>query len=219
MGVVMPKVRNPLEPISTAVTGVLTLLAALMGMGLLASLFADNVHVLGIGEKFICATDANTRIGDDGQPSPDFAPAPGATFTTDAHPEYCTEAPRTVQSLLNTATQLAPFIFVVGALLLALWVIRSAARDGLYATQTAERLRRLGWWILAGSVLTSIATSMAEKALLATLRLNSDISAVPAGLLSWDVPFLAILTGLGVLSFARIMRVGITMREDLDGTV
>jgi hypothetical protein len=30
---------------------------------------------------------------------------------------------------------------------------------------------------------------------------------------------MAILTGLGVLSFARIMRVGITMREDLDGTV
>ncbi|MFB7739329.1 DUF2975 domain-containing protein [Streptomyces sp. NPDC056112] len=214
----MPKVRNPLEPISTAVTGVLTLLAALMGMGLFASLFADGGSVLGIGQKYICATDANTRINVDEQPSPDFAPAPGATFNVSAHPEYCTEAPSTVQSLLNTATQLAPFIFVVGALLLALWVIRSAARDGLYTTQTAERLRRLGWWTLAGSVLTSIATSMVEKALLATLRLNSDISAL-SGLLSWDVPFLAILTGLGVLSFARIMRVGITMREDLDGTV
>ncbi|GED89308.1 hypothetical protein TNCT6_63930 [Streptomyces sp. 6-11-2] len=214
----MSKVRNPLEPISTGVTSVLMLLATLMGMGLFASLFADGGSVLGIGQKYICATDAATVINVDEQPIPRFAPAPGATFNVNAHPEYCTEAPSTVQSLLNTATQLAPFIFVVGALLLALWVIRSAARDGLYTTQTAERLRRLGWWTLAGSVLTAIATSMVEKALIASLSLNSDISAL-SGLWSWDVPFMAILAGLGVLSFARIMRVGITMREDLDGTV
>ncbi|WP_405682622.1 DUF2975 domain-containing protein [Streptomyces sp. NBC_01238] len=102
--------------------------------------------------------------------------------------------------------------------MLALRVTRSAARDGLYTTQTAERLRRLGWWLLAGSVLAAIATSLAEKALIASLSLDSGISAV-SGMWSWDVPFMAILTGLGVLSFARIMRVGITMREDLDGTV
>jgi hypothetical protein len=113
---------------------------------------------------------------------------------------------------------MAPFTFTVGALLLALRVIRSALRDGLYTTQAAERLRRLGWWLLAGSVLTAIATSMAEKALIASLSLDSGISAV-SGMWLWDVPFMAILTGLGVLSFARIMRVGITMREDLDGTV
>ncbi|MFD4976378.1 DUF2975 domain-containing protein [Streptomyces sp. NPDC058424] len=218
MGVVMSKVRNPLEPMSTAVKTVLMLFASLMGMGLLASLFVDNMSVLGIGEKLICATDTAT-IGVDEQPFPPFRPAAGARFKVDAHPGWCTEAPTAVQSLLNSTTQLVPFIFIVGALLLALWVIRSAARDGLYTAQTAERLRRLGWWILAGSVLTAIATSVAEKALIASLSLpDRGISAV-SGLLSWDAPFMAIFTGLGVLSFARIMRVGVTMREDLDGTV
>ncbi|MFD6325287.1 DUF2975 domain-containing protein [Streptomyces sp. NPDC058442] len=214
----MSKVRNPLEPISTAVVTVLTVLATLTGMGLLVALFADDASVLGVGEKSVCVTDATTTIGVDEQPIPAFRPAPGASFHVDAHPEYCTEAPSVVQGLLNAATQLVPFVFIVGALLLALRLIRGAARDGLYTTQTAERLRRLGWWLLAGSALTGIATSMAEKALLASLRLDSDISAF-SGLLSWDVPFMAILTGLGVLSFARIMRVGVTMREDLDGTV
>lgn len=215
----MSRVRNPLEPISTAVMAVLTLVATLMGMGLLGALFADNMSVLGVGEKFVCVTDTTTTIGvDEQQHVPAFRPAPGASFHMDAHPGYCTEAPSTVQSLLNTATHLAPFVFVVGALLLALRLIRSATRDGLYTTQTAERLRGLGWWLLAGSVLAAIATSMAEKALVASLSLDSDISAV-SGLLSWDVPLMAILTGLGVLSFARIMRVGVTMREDLDGTV
>ncbi|MGW1553140.1 DUF2975 domain-containing protein [Streptomyces sp. NPDC002346] len=214
----MSGVRNPLEPISTGVKAVLMLVAMLMGVGLIAVLFADNTSVLGIGQKYICVTDTAARIGVDEQPIPNFRPAPGATFNVNAHPEYCTEAPSPVQGLLNSATQMVPFIFVVGTLLLALRLIRGAAGGGLYTTQTAERLRWLGWWLLAGSVLTAIGTSMAEKALIASLSLDSDISAV-TGLLSWDVPFMAILTGLGVLSFARIMRVGITMREDLDGTV
>ncbi|PZG93387.1 hypothetical protein C1I97_28700 [Streptomyces sp. NTH33] len=203
---------------STAVKAVLALVATLMGMGLLGALFADGMSVLGIGQKFVCVTDATTTISVDEQPIPAFRPAPGASLSMGAHPGYCTEAPSTVQSLLNTATQLVPFVFTVGALLLALRLIRSASRDGLYTTQTAERLRGLGWWVLAGSVLAAMATAMAEKALIASLSLDSDTSAV-SGLLSWDVPFLAILTGLGVLSFARIMRVGVTMREDLDGTV
>ncbi|MEZ7004888.1 DUF2975 domain-containing protein [Streptomyces sp. AD55] len=214
----MSKVRNPLEPTSTAVMAGLTVVATLTGMGLLVALFADDASVLGIGEKSFCVTDTTTTIGVDEQPIPAFRPAPGASFRVDAHPEYCTEAPSTVQALLNAATRLVPFVFIVGALLLALRLIRGAARDGLYTTRTAERLRRLGWWLLAGSVLTAIATSMAEKALLASLRLDSDISAV-SGLLSWDVPFMAGFAGLGVLSFARIMRLGITMREDLEGTV
>ncbi|MFF4791494.1 DUF2975 domain-containing protein [Streptomyces sp. NPDC001276] len=216
-GVVMSRVRNPLEPISTAVWTVLTLLAALMGIVLLGGLFADDMSVLGIGQKFVCVTDT-PRIDVGKQSIPAFRPAPGASFTVEAHPEYCTQAPSAGQSLLNSATQVVPFIFIVGALLLALRLIRGAAREGLYTTRTAERLRWLGWWLLAGSVLTAIATSLAEKALIASLSLDSEISAV-FGLLSWDVPFMAILTGLGVLSFARIMRVGITMREDLDGTV
>ncbi|MFE4425095.1 DUF2975 domain-containing protein [Streptomyces sp. NPDC056817] len=211
----MSKVRNPLEPISTAVVAVLTVVATLVVTGLALALFADNVSVLGIGEKDICVTDTTTSIGVDEQPIPAFRPAPGARFTVEAHPEYCTEAPSAMQSLLNAATQLVPFIFIVGALLLALRLIRGAAGGGLYTTQTAERLRWLGWWLLAGSMLTGLATSMAEKALLASLTFDSDF-----GVLSGDdVSFMPIFTGLGVLSFARIMRVGITMREDLDGTV
>lgn len=214
----MARVRNPLEPMSTAVTIVVTLIAVLMGAGLLGALFADGVHVLGIGDTSVCVTDTTTSADVGEGPTPGFEPAPGATASLNAHPNYCTDAPSTVQSMLNTATQLAPFVFTVGALLLVLQLIRSAECDGLYTAQTAERLRRLGWWLLAGSVLAAIAVSTAEKALIHSLSRGSGISTV-SGLWSWDAPFMAILTGLGVLSFARIMRVGVTMREDLDGTV
>ncbi|MFF3350750.1 DUF2975 domain-containing protein [Streptomyces sp. NPDC002779] len=203
---------------STAVTAIVTLMAGLMGVGLLGALFVDGVTVLGIGDKFVCVMDTTTTVSIGEVPPAGFRPAPGATVDLGAHPNYCTEAASTVQGLLNAATQLAPFVFTVGALLLVLQLIRGAERDGLYTAQTAKRLRRLGWWLLAGSVLTAMAVSTAQEALIDSLSRVGDINVV-SGLWSWDIPFMAILTGLGVLSFARIMRVGIAMREDLDGTV
>ncbi|MFD4624411.1 DUF2975 domain-containing protein [Streptomyces sp. NPDC058475] len=214
----MARVRNPLEPMSTAVTAIVTLIGGLMIAGLVALPFADGVSVLGIGDENVCVTDTTTTAGVGAESTLGFKPAPGATVGLDARPNYCTEAPSTIQSLLNTVTQLAPFVFTVGALLLVLQLIRRADRDGLYTARTAERLRSLGWWLLAGSVLAAIAVSMAEKALIDSLSRGSGVSAV-SGLWSWDIPYMAILTGLGVLSFARVMRVGVTMREDLDGTV
>lgn len=214
----MARVRNPMEPMSTAVTAILTLAAGLTGMGLLGGLFVGGVRFLGIGDKSVCVTDKTTTVGAGEAPATGVSPSPGATVDLSAHPDYCTESPGLLQSLLDAATQLVPFVFIVGALLLLFQLIRGAERDGLYTTQTAERLHRLGWWLLAGSVLVAIAVSTAEKALIDSLSRDGDGSVI-SGLWSWDVPFMAILTGLGVLSFARIMRVGVTMREDLDGTV
>lgn len=35
----------------------------------------------------------------------------------------------------------------------------------------------------------------------------------------WTFPYLAVLTGLGLLTFARITSAGASMREDLEGVV
>lgn len=213
----MGRVRNPLEPMSSVVRGIVTLFAALMVASLLSGMFVGGVHILGIGDETICVTDTSTSTSGEASPT-EFKPAPGVSAGLDAHPRYCTDHPGAAQSLLHTATEVPAFVFTLGALLLVLRLIRGAEREGLYAARTAQRLRGVGWWLLAGSVLAAIATSTAEQGLLASLSRGGDNSAV-TGLISWDAPYMAILTGLGVLSFARIMRVGITMREDLDGTV
>lgn len=217
----MATMRSPLGPMSIAVKSIVTLMAVLMIGGLFGLLFADNVSVLGVGEQSVCVTDTTTETSTgSGDPSSDIKAAPGAALVLDAHPRYCTkDAPSTMQSLLNIQSKLAPFAFTVGALLLVLRLIKGAERDGLYTTRTAGRLRGLGWWLLAGSVLAAILTSIAERALVASLSAGNWSSNAWSGLLLWDVPYMAILTGLGILSFARIMRIGIRMREDLDGTV
>ncbi|MFI0960379.1 DUF2975 domain-containing protein [Streptomyces sp. NPDC021080] len=214
----MARVRNPLEPMSSAVTIIVSLFAMAMVLGVFGSMFADGVHILGIGEKPVCATDTSTTVGGGPVPPMDMKAAPGARVALDASPSYCASHPSTVQGLLHTGTQVPSFVFTVGVLLLVLRLIRGAEGDGLYTARTAERLRRVGWWLLAGSVLAAIGKSVSEKALLDSLSRGGDVSAL-SGLISWDAPYMAILTGLGVLSFARIMRVGVAMREDLDGTV
>ncbi|MEV0528620.1 DUF2975 domain-containing protein [Streptomyces sp. NPDC050439] len=214
----MAKTRNPLEPMSTTAKALVTFLALLLGAGLLGMLFADNVSVLGIGDASVCVTDTTASAGGGEETASGFKAAPGADLILDAHPKYCAQDAGMALNMLDTASRLVPLTFTIGALLLVLRLIKGAEREGLYTAQTAGRLRGLGWWLLVGSVLSAILTSVADQAMVASLSADSDAQAL-AGLFVWDVPFMAICTGLGILSFARIMQIGCTMREELEGTV
>ncbi|MEV6756620.1 DUF2975 domain-containing protein [Streptomyces sp. NPDC051214] len=210
--------RNPLEPMSTTAKALVAFLAVPLGAGLVGMLFADNVSVLGIGDASVCATDTTTTTGSGGETPPGLKPAPGAELILDAHPRYCAQDAGMVLNMLDTISRLVPLVVTVTALLLVLRLIKGAEREGLYTARTAGRLRGLGWWLLAGSVLAAILTSVVDRALVASLSAESGMQAL-SGLVLWDVPFMAIITGLGILSFARVMRIGCTMREDLEGTV
>ncbi|RFU85901.1 DUF2975 domain-containing protein [Streptomyces triticagri] len=214
----MAKLRNPLEPLSTAVRIVVTVLCTVFVLMLLAAPFL-NVSVFGIGSDSVCATDQASTIGGNDRRIPEeFAPAHGASIVLDANPRYCTKNPGAHQILLNTAGKFVPFAYLVGALLLTVRLIRGAERAGLYTAPTAGRLRVLGWWMVVGSLVSAVVESATESVLVATMSHAGTVQAV-SGFWTFDVPFTAVFAGLGVLSFARIMRIGVGMREDLVGTV
>jgi hypothetical protein len=75
----------------------------------------------------------------------------------------------------------------------------------------------LGWWLVAGGLVTSIAEGFAQLNLLGLLvTWHVDWVDWPA---SWGWSWPVEWFGLGLIIFARIMRVSAVMRADLEGTV
>ncbi|MFG2987337.1 DUF2975 domain-containing protein [Streptomyces sp. NPDC048258] len=209
----MSEDRKLLEPLSTVVSGVLRLLVGVLAISVVLSLFNNDIAFWsGPGN---CAT-ADWISGSSSAADAMFSARNGAHVT--AVPQYCAEHPSNYQHLLRVLGGVPTLILLIGGLILLNRLLQSAARDGVYTTQTASRLHLLGWWLLLGSVFAEVIEAGARAALLATLTDNVTFSA-EAVLHTSAFPYLTVLTALGVLTFARITRVGATMREDLEGTV
>jgi hypothetical protein len=128
-----------------------------------------------------------------------------------------TAHPTAGQALAFAVTLLPPGLLRVGALYLAMRLARTAARDGVYTVQAARLVLFMGWWLLAGGLVTSIAEGFAQLNLLGLLvTWHVDWVDWPA---SWGWSWPVEWFGLGLIIFARIMRVSAGMRADLEGTV
>ena len=114
-----------------------------------------------------------------------------------------------------------PEVLLWGGILLLLWrLLVLARRDGPFTARVAGAMRVLGWYIIAGAVLAA-----AIEQLSTVLLFNSLVTPPPEGIDS--VPFAALralvpvpaLAGTALLTFARIVRFGAAMDDELQGTV
>jgi hypothetical protein len=145
---------------------------------------------------------------------PGLAPGVHATWNTAF---LCSAHPTAGQALAFTVTLLPLDLFQLGALYLVMRLARAAARDGIYTARAARLVLILGWWLLAGGLVATVAQAFARVNLLAQLvTWHVDWGQWPAAW-SWESP--VALIGLGLITFARIMRVSAGMRADLEGTV
>jgi hypothetical protein len=128
-----------------------------------------------------------------------------------------TAHPTAGQALAFAVTLLPAGLLRVGTLYLVMRLARAAAQDGVYTAQAARLVLSLGWWLLAGGLVASLAEGLARLNLLSLLvTWHVDWVHWPASWgWSWPVEWL----GLGLIIFARIMRVSAGMRADLEGTV
>jgi len=128
-----------------------------------------------------------------------------------------TAHPTAGQALAFALTLLPGAVLRVGTLYLAMRLARTVARDGVYTVQAARRVLILGWWLLAGGLVVPLAAGFAQLNLLAQLVTSSvDWLHWPS---SWGISWPVVWFGLGLIIFARIMRVSAGMRADLEGTV
>ncbi|MGD0700117.1 MAG: hypothetical protein ABSA02_09565 [Trebonia sp.] len=145
---------------------------------------------------------------------PGLAPGVQATWNTAF---VCTAHPTVGQALAFAVTLLPIGLLRLGALYLAMRLARTAARDGIYTAQAARLVLILGWWLLAGGLLATVAEAFARMNLLSQLvTWNIDWGQWPV---AWSIDWPVALIGLGLITFARTMRISAGMRADLEGTV
>jgi hypothetical protein len=145
---------------------------------------------------------------------PGLAPGVHATWGTAS---LCTSHPTVGQALAFAVTLLPVDLLVLGALYLVVRLARTAAGDGVYTPKAARLVLILGWWLLAGGLVATLAEAFARVNLLGALvTWRVDWGQWPA---AWSVSWPVFWFGLGLIIFARIMWVSAGMRADLDGTV
>ncbi|HEX5995854.1 MAG TPA: DUF2975 domain-containing protein [Jiangellales bacterium] len=207
------KQRNPLEPMATLVS----VLLGLTGVGLVASAVMTVVGIgsfMGFGELWVSVDVPHVGGSTDLRPVP-WSLHDGVEVNTTGYRLFTTH-PDVGQRVWYTLTLLPSSLLFIGALLLMYRLIRGAERDGIYTAATARRLRTLGWFLLIGAVVKMVVEMVAANRLLATMVANQVDWFGP---IYWETPWAVLLTAAGLLSFARIMRIGAEMRDDLQGTV
>ncbi|MEW2128969.1 hypothetical protein [Streptomyces sp. NPDC005435] len=203
----MTQDQKLLEPMATVTSVVLRLLMASVITGFVLFI----VH--GWGGRSVCLTDWTSSSS---YAPRDFAPEPGAVV--DSVPRYCARSATASQNALASLGPLASLALYAGGLFLLDRLLRGASRDGVHTARAAGRLRLLGWWLLVGSVVAATVAAVSRRALMASLARSADLTAL-SWLQDWNAPYLAVIVGLGLLTFSRITRAGAAMREDLEGLV
>ena len=147
-----------------------------------------------------------------------IATEPGASISINGTLQACALHPSLYQRFLYLLTGLPSAVVWAGVLFLLWRLVRTASAHGPFTVSAAAGLRRLGWLIIIGSLAAASAQGAATDALLNTLlRTQNDFGdAVPRMLSVLPVPLLA---GAALLTFARIIRQGAAMDEEIKATV
>jgi len=216
--------RNRLEPLATVVTWVFRVAVLATAARVILALFGQGpwfgAHVGGpvpsSSLRGVCLNTAQALLqhAGGGLSQSGLSPGVSATWNTAS---VCAAHPTAGQALASAVTMLPIDLLRLGALYLVMRLARTAAHDGVYTAQAARLLLILGWWLLAGGLVATVTEAFARMNLLGQLvTWNVDWGQWPV---AWSVSWPVAWIGLGLVIFARVMRIGAGMRADLEGTV
>jgi Protein of unknown function (DUF2975) len=216
--------RKLTEPLETTTLFFGSLFAAALILGAVATL-AGTGTLGGLGHARVCVTDPNISGGrGDSGASPFtgvYDAKPGARLQSpDAPLSACARHPGFGQHLLYSLTAI-PQILQWGGTLFLLWrLLVIAGRSRPFTARAAAAMRVLGWYVIAGAALAAAIEQAATVLLLGSLVAPppEGIGSVAVAALRALVPVPA-LAGAALLTFARIVRLGAAMDDELQGTV
>jgi hypothetical protein len=202
--------ENPLQPF----TGAVRFLWSVTTVGFLLSAVLKVYNL--ISETRLCFTSAvfASRF------RAEYLGEGGLRDGTYGHPtemRFCLINPTAGDRALGVLDRIPSCFAYAVVFFLLLRLLERAAAEGVHTIGTADRVRRFGWFTLVALP----AVTMIE-ALVRTLLLKHAVTfevSVLEFTRDWSVPWWAVVTGLGMLSLAKIMRSSTDMRLDLEGTV
>jgi hypothetical protein len=214
--------RNRLQPLATLVTWVFRLAVVATVLRVILALFGHGpwfgAHIGGPSTTLtgVCLSAAQSLLQHASSGLGNSGLSPGVHATWDSA-TLCAAHPGFRQDLALAVSMLPIDVLRLGALYLAQQLARTAARDGVYTARAARLLLILGWWLLAGGLVATLAEAFARLNLLSQL-VTWHVDWGQWGV-AWSVSWPVAWIGLGLIIFARVMRIGAEMRADLEGTV
>jgi hypothetical protein len=205
------------EPLETVTAFFATCLLLALAAGVVLTLTGSG-SLGGFGHTVICVTQPRSGYGGDwGHPG--VAARPGIAIQMNGTLQACARHPGIGPRVLYTLMTV-PGSLVWAAVLLLLWrLIRAARQAGPFTVQAAAAMRRLGWLIIAGTAAAGVLQGFAQDRLINTMLMPpggyGDVFWEPLRALV-PVPLLA---GTALLTFARVIRLGADMDDEIKATV
>jgi Protein of unknown function (DUF2975) len=214
-----PQPRNPLQPVS----GTLRLLLRLTLLAIAGFLLVPQQnHWTGpVCSRFQSYSGFPGKPGMPEPPISDTVPVGGLVRGSYVKRsdliQVCADHPGWLLRMAGVVDGIPWLVLLLGGIILGRRVIQSAGRPGgLYAPETARRVLTLGRFLVAGSVIGWVVTTGAQVSI--TWSQVHGMGFIPVGSIA-GVPFTSLLLGVVMLTLARVMRVGVAMRDELDATV
>ncbi|MEU8696552.1 DUF2975 domain-containing protein [Streptomyces sp. NPDC048680] len=150
---------------------------------------------------------ANARLAPDGLPVAKGVEASGSLT------RLCQDSPSVGQRAADLGGELPWLLFGALALLLFSRLLTTVLRQGPFTEAVARRLTALGWFVTVGTPLAGLVVGWSRSWLVGSMAPVVGSGPTVTG------PMVLVLAGLAGVILGKIMREGVRMREDLEGTI
>lgn len=206
--------REPLAVLELVVGAIFALMVVVCG-AVLVGLLAGQASVPGVTAEVCVSTEPGSTVAFRQGSRPEVGPvglADGTTWRAESI-QICEPDPDGTTAVLGVVGLLvwivAPLVFFG-----LLWrLIRSARRDGVFATTIPGGLRTLGRLLLAWAAVGFIVSGIVNAALLT--RMTDQLVFFSSD----EVPWLLVLLGIAFLTLDRVMAQAVLLREDSEATI
>ncbi|MFD4760449.1 DUF2975 domain-containing protein [Streptomyces sp. NPDC058439] len=136
----------------------------------------------------------------------------GVTASSSAA-RLCQDSPSVEQRAADLGGELPWLLFGSLALLLFSRLLEAVLKQGPFTDAVSRRLSVLGWFVAVGTPVAGLVVGWSQSWLVGSMAPVAGSGPTVSG------PQVLVLAGLAAVIMGKIMREGVRMREDLEGTI